>query len=336
MKRKISLFVAIASLLITGCNQNKEEPKELCNEISQNDWNSYRQYVDLSTGIRMSYVEMGNPNGEPIVLQHGMTDNSRSWSLAAPYFAKAGYHVYMPDLRGQGYSQEADGHYTALTYAADLNAFFEAKHIESAICVGHSLGSYTMQSFWLQFPERVKKVVLVSSIPQFGYQAEGLHNLYNSKIKPLAEDGHLDDSFLENYWYNCDGEPVESEIVDNGEHAIFLKFMAEEAKRLSKKTWTNIIMGMLETNFCGDDKNISQYSFFDKTKQCLILHGETDTMTTTTYQGELVEVLSNEQKTNVTYREYQGVGHNIQFVTPKRCATDILGWLSSGVLPPLN
>jgi len=330
MKKRLYLFTAIVPLLLTGCGS------KLPTEISQDDWNEHRQYVELSTGVRMSYVEMGDPNGEPIVLQHGMTDNSRSWSLAAPYFAKAGYHVYMPDLRGQGYSQEMEGHYTALTYGADLNAFFDAKKIDSAICVGHSLGSYTMQSFWLQFPERVKKVVLVSSLPQFGYQSEALQNLYSAKIEPLADDGHLDDSFLTGYWYNCSAEPVEKEIKDSGEFDRFINYMASEAKRLSKKAWTNILMGMLETNFCGEDKDTNSYKYFDKSKDCLILHGETDTMTAGTYQQELCDLLSDEAKTNVTYREYQGVGHNIQFVTPKRCATDILGWLSTGKLPDLD
>jgi len=334
MNKLLKLCIPFLSLLLVGCNSKSEPTKvTLPNEICQNDWNSHRQYVNLSTGLRMSYVEMGNVDGEPIILQHGMTDNSRSWSLAAPYFAKAGYHVYMPDLRGQGYSEEKDGHYTTFTYATDLNAFFDAMNIESAICVGHSLGSFTMQTFWMMFPQRVKKCVLVSSIPEFGYQSAGLQQLLTSYIEPLPEDGHLPDSFLTGYWYNCSNEPVETEIQQSGEFDIFIDNMAKEAKRLSKKTWINIIMGMMESNFCGDDKSVNLYKYVDKTKKCLILHGETDTMTAGTYQSELVELLSNEQKDNVTYREYIGVGHNIQFVTPKKCATDILGWLTTGNLP---
>lgn len=50
----------------------------LCNcgmQISQEDWDSHRQYVDLATGITMSYVEMGVEDGPALILQHGMTDN---------------------------------------------------------------------------------------------------------------------------------------------------------------------------------------------------------------------------------------------------------------------
>jgi len=328
MKRKLTLLtMPLLVLPLTGCSS-------LPKYISQDDWNNNRKYVQLSTGVKMCYVEMGDPHGKPIILQHGMTDNSRSWSLAAPYFAAAGYHVYIPDLRGQGKSQEMDGHYTTYTYATDLNAFCEAKNIDKAICVGHSLGSFTMQTFWLMYPNRVEKTVLVSSIPLLGYQASSLQYIYDEKVKKLPEGGHLSDDFMD-YWYDCSKEPVEPEIKGTIFDS-FISNMKKEAQALSKKAWTNIIFGMLESNFCGNDKETNMYKYFDKTKDCLILHGSTDSMTKSEYQDELCKSLSNESKTNVTYREYNGVGHNIQFVTPKQCATDILGWLKDGKLPELK
>lgn len=324
IKQITKLFVPFMALVLTSCGNS------LPKEISQNDWNAHRQYIDLSTGLKMSYVEMGDQNGKPIILQHGMTDNSRSWSLAAPYFAKAGYHVYMPDLRGQGCSQEMNGDYTTLLYARDLNAFCAAKNIDKAICVGHSLGSFTMQSFWMLYPERVEKCVLVSSIPLLGYQADKLEYIYETIVKPLPEDGHMSDAFMES-WYDCSGEPVEAEI--KGEvFDTFIKNMKKEAQALSKKSWSNIIRGMIDSDLSGSLSGYSFYSQFDKSKQCLILHGSTDTMTKGEYQAELVSLLQNDAKNNITYYEYEGVGHNIQFVTPKRCSNDILSWLNTGKL----
>jgi len=322
IKRITKLFIPFIAILLSSCSG------ALPKEISQNDWNSHRQYVQLSTGVKMSFVEMGDRNGKPIILQHGMTDNSRSWSFAAPYFAKAGYHVYMPDLRGQGYSQEMGGHYTTLLYARDLNAFCAAKNIEKAICVGHSLGSFTMQSFWMLYPERVEKCVLVSSIPLLGYQALGLAALYEYYVKPLPEDGHMPDDFMVG-WY--EGEPLEDEIKGEPFNT-FVSYMKKEAQALSKKAWTNIIMGMIDSDLNGGLPGTGLYSQFDKSKQCLILHGSTDTMTKGEYQEELISLLQNDAKDNVTYHEYEGVGHNIQFVMPKKCSNDILTWLNTGKL----
>lgn len=323
-KKSLLLTMPIIAMSLASCGS-------LPKSIAQDDWDKNRQYIELSTGLKMCYVEMGDPNGKPIILQHGMTDNSRSWSLAAPYFAEAGYHVYMPDLRGQGKSSTMEGHYTTFQYATDLNAFCEAKKIDKAVCVGHSLGSFTMQTFWLMYPERVEKTVLVSSIPLFGYQAERLQTMYDAKIKPLKDDEHLSDAFMD-FWYDCSKDPVEEEI--KGEvFDKFLNYMKKEAQGLCKKAWTNVLFGMLESNFCGSDKTSNMYKYIDKSKDCLILHGSTDEMTASVYQDELCNLLKNEQGSNVTYREYNGVGHNIQFVTPKKCSTDILGWLNTGKLP---
>ena len=102
----VLLLALMAVFVLTACGGESAEEEsaapELAMEIAQADWDSYRQKIDLSTGITMAYVEMGVEDGEPLMLIHGMTDNSRSWSLIAPYFAEAGYHIYMIDLRGHG------------------------------------------------------------------------------------------------------------------------------------------------------------------------------------------------------------------------------------------
>ena len=36
-------------------------------EISQEDWDANRQYIELDTGITMSYVEMGDPDGPDLI-----------------------------------------------------------------------------------------------------------------------------------------------------------------------------------------------------------------------------------------------------------------------------
>jgi len=304
----------------TGGQQPKADAPALPLEISQDDWADAKQFANLSTGIRMAYVEMGDPDGEVVILQHGMTDNSRSWSLAAPYFAKAGYHVFLPDLRGMGKTDAPDGYYTTITYATDMEAFFDAMGIDKAIVIGHSLGSFTVQTFALMFPERCSKVVLVSSIPIKDYQNEGLMKLYYGYIDPIGEDEHPTDEFMD-FWYDCTFKE------DNAEEVEFDKFLAglkTESQALSKQTWKNIFMGMAATNL------ESIYPEFDPTLPVLILHGDDDSMTKLEYQEELCELL---QVPRSSYRNYVGVGHNIQFEITEQSSHDILYWLDHGELP---
>ncbi len=322
MKKVLYLLLVTALIAATfvGCNKKDSDKKELPQTISQDEWADAKRYVSLSTGIKMAYVEMGNPDGPVVILQHGMTDNSRSWSLAVPYFVEAGYHVYLPDLRGMGKSDAPDGYYTTVTYATDMEAFFDAMKIDKAIVVGHSLGSFTVQTFALLFPERCEKVVLVSSIPVKQYQTESLVRLYTTYIEPLGENDHPSDAFMD-YWYDCTFKE------DNAEEVEFDKCIAglkAESKALAKSTWKNILLGLAATDLGG------LYSEFDTSIPVLLLHGDDDTMTKNENQTELKDFLNIDSD---SFMNYEGVGHNIQFEIPNRCANDILTWIATGSLP---
>lgn len=324
MKKIICLIIVILLVLTTfaGCGDNQSQKKELPMTISQENWADAKQFVELSTGIKMAYVEMGNPEGPVIILQHGMTDNSRSWSLAAPYFAEAGYHVYLPDLRGMGKSDAPDGYYTPITYATDLEAFFDAMNIDKAVLVGHSLGSYTVQCFSVMFPERCEKIVLVSSLPIKKYQNASLVPAYQKYVEPLEEDGHPSDAFMDSWYATILHEEKFADVFDT-----FLANMKKEAQVLSKKAWKNIMLGMVAVDMT------DLYTQIDRSIPVLVLHGNDDTMALTQYQDELLEIFAVEEN---SYVNYEGIGHNIQFEMPEKCATDILTWLDTGSLLKQN
>jgi len=311
------IFMIISIITVTGCTNSNNGNKELPQTIYQDEWADSKQYIKLSTGITMAYIEMGNPEGEVVILQHGMTDNSRSWSLAVPYFVEAGYHIYLPDLRGMGKSDAPDGYYTTITYATDMEAFFNAMNINKAIVIGHSLGSFTVQTFALMFPERCEKVVLVSSIPVIQYQTKSLVNLYNTYIEPLGENDHPSDKFMD-YWYDCTFKETNADEVEFDKCIAGIK---AESKALAKNTWKNILLGLAATDLEG------LYSKFDCNLKVLLLHGKDDEMTKNENQDELKTLLNIDSN---SFINYEGVGHNIQFEIPNKCANDILKWLSTG------
>jgi len=201
-----------------------------------------------------------------------------------------------------------------------MEAFFDVMGIDQAVVIGHSLGSFTVQTFALMFPERCSKVVLVSSITLKDYQSEGLSRLLDKFIDPLSEDEHPADEFMD-LWYDCTFKE------DNAEEIEFDKFLASlkaESKALSKQTWQNIILGLEASNL----KDI--YNRFDTDIPVLLLHGDDDSMTKSEYQEELMSLLDIPAS---SYRNYIGVGHNIQFEITAQSSNDILYWLENGVLP---
>jgi alpha-beta hydrolase superfamily lysophospholipase len=66
--------------------------------IDQGGWNARKQKVRLANRITLAYVELGDPKGEPLLLLHGYTDTSRSWTQVAPWLLR--HRLLVPDQRG--------------------------------------------------------------------------------------------------------------------------------------------------------------------------------------------------------------------------------------------
>ncbi len=280
------------------------EAPELQMEIAQADWDSYRQKIELPTGITMAYVEMGTEDGDPLVLIHGMTDNSRAWSLIAPYFTEAGYHVYMIDLRGHGETDKPNnGFYTTDDYAEDVAAFMDAKGIEKADIIGHSLGSMTAQTFELLYPEKCNHVVWESSTP---VNAEALGTFYYEYGKELGADEHPDDAFMEEWYTNPN--PVDEE---------FLGYEMEESQALPGADWICIAGGATFSNLD------PYYQYLDDSIPTLILWGSADGFFDQAKQDALREL-----GPFAKFIAYEGNGHNLQWEIPEQMAKDCIAFFN--------
>lgn len=108
-----------------------------------------------------------------IIILHGFTESAEKFREIAYYFRKAGYSVFVPDLRGHGKScrtSEKEGKVeidSFDTYSKDLDAFIESvvkpmgANRETYI-YSHSLGSTVALLYMLDHPYTVKKAVLSS------------------------------------------------------------------------------------------------------------------------------------------------------------------------------
>jgi pimeloyl-ACP methyl ester carboxylesterase len=101
-------------------------------------------------------------SGPAVLLIHGMINSSRHWRALAEELA-VDHTVIAPDLIGHGDSATPRGDYSIGAHAAAIRDLLAALGVRSATVVGHSLGGgIAMQFFW-QFPERVERLVLISS-----------------------------------------------------------------------------------------------------------------------------------------------------------------------------
>jgi pimeloyl-ACP methyl ester carboxylesterase len=163
--RALVAFCLLASLCVTPAVASAAwvEPiaKPAIAAVDQAGWNAQKRRVKLSSGLELAYVDLGDPKGRPLLLLHGFTDSSRSWSLLVPDLHR--YRLIIPDQRGHGASDAPDCCYDLTQLADDARQLLDALQIDRAAVAGHSMGSMVTMALAADHPERVERIVLLGS-----------------------------------------------------------------------------------------------------------------------------------------------------------------------------
>jgi proline-specific peptidase len=139
-------------------------------------------------GIKICYEIHGN--GDPIILVHGFGSKKDGWKFSQlPELSKE-YKVIIFDNRGAGKSDRPNEPYTMELFADDLNILMQFLKIDKAHVLGCSLGGMIVQTFAINYPERIRKLILINTTPTFPSDKSGIevyknHNItkYNALMK---------------------------------------------------------------------------------------------------------------------------------------------------------
>ena len=131
-------------------------------------WKDQQKYVDVGDGLNMAYVEMGDPDGDPILFLHGNLTSSYLWRNIMPYCTPFGRCI-APDFMGMGYSDRlpnsGPGVYTYENQRKYMFRAFEALGIaENIVPVIHDWGSILGFDLVYSQPESIKGVAFMESV----------------------------------------------------------------------------------------------------------------------------------------------------------------------------
>ena len=113
-------------------------------------------YADNS-GVKIYWEEQGV--GDPLLLIMGLSYTHDMWHRTVPVVSQR-YRTISFDNRGVGRSDVPRGPYPIATMAADAAAVMDAAGVEHAHVFGVSMGGMIAQEFALQYPDRVRSLIL--------------------------------------------------------------------------------------------------------------------------------------------------------------------------------
>jgi pimeloyl-ACP methyl ester carboxylesterase len=241
-------------------------------------------------GYRMHYETEGPANGTALVLVHGLGGRAEDWRDLAPFLAKAGFRVYLPDLIGYGRSQKPrDFSYAVRDEAKIVVDFLDAVGLKQVDLGGWSMGGAIVEHLAFDHPERVRRLML--------FDSAGLYVLpaWDTKLFTPANPAELDQ--------------LDALLMPNPPHCP--PFVARDILRVSDhRAW--IIHRALDSMLTGNDatdKLLPQLRM-----PVLLVWGAEDRIIPLS-QGETMHKLVPQSELAV----FAGCGH----LAPGGCATQI-------------
>jgi pimeloyl-ACP methyl ester carboxylesterase len=257
--------------------------------------------IELSTGVRLPFVEQGSRSGTPVTLLHGATDSWRSFEPVMPFLSPS-VRAFALTQRGHGDADKPLTCYRPEDFAGDVVAFLDAQGIERAIIAGHSLGSFVAQRVALDHPERVLGLVLAGSHTTLRDHA-GIGDFWDAVISTLTDP--IDPAIAREFQESTVAKPLPPGLLDT---------FVQESLKAPARVWREIFAGMIEANHRPRLGVISAPT--------LILWGDRDTLIPSDEQDRLLAGIPNARLT-----VYPGIGHALHWEDPQRFAADLTAFV---------
>jgi pimeloyl-ACP methyl ester carboxylesterase len=252
--------------------------------------------VGLADGTTICYRQQGPAAGPAVIMLHGYSDSSFSFSRVLPLLPSTVRAVAL-DQRGHGRSSRG-AEYSLESMARDVIAVMDALEIPTATVVGHSMGSFVARCAAALAPTRVRRLVLLGA----GISARNAV-LYALRDAVSALTDPVDPSFVHEFQYSTVALPVPD---------TFMESVIAESHRLDAPTWKAVLEGMMAYESVEGRLWVPT----------LVLGGDRDAVFSVPEQRAVAEAIRGARLIIVP-----GVGHTLHWEDPPRFVSEVLAFL---------
>jgi pimeloyl-ACP methyl ester carboxylesterase len=175
-------------------------------------------------GLRMRYLDWGDPKAPPLVLLHGGGQSARTWDTCCLLLARR-WRCIALDQRGHGHTDwSAAGHYRLEDHAADLADFLKLLELHQPVLVGMSMGG-------------------VNAIACAGWHTPALRAMVFVDIGPEVQAGPVDRMMkgLESYRFFESPQAAAAQMAGMGarrDQTLLRETLLRNLRRLDDGRWT--------------------------------------------------------------------------------------------------
>lgn len=271
----------------------------------------FTKKMAVINGRKTFYWEKGGTAAQTIIFLHGFPGNHLGLVDFASAF-KGSYRVAIPDLPACGQSEPLAQAHTLKNYAKWLDSFLESLGVRDAIIIGHSFGARTALTCGIYYPERIKKLVLITPV----LKVDGLIAViasYKGKIAKLLPK-NLQKPWLSNALYQKAVHVIVFKSASPARKKEIVKMDDDEIKHLNVRATIEVFDEFYASDLI---TSAGQCKI-----PCLVVAGDKDEIATLTSVQELAAQLPN-----VSLDVMKDSGHLMPLERPLATAKVIQIWL---------
>lgn len=253
--------------------------------------------MSFAQEVCLDYVVEGRQQGVPAILLHGFTDSCKAFSRVMTWLPQSMCTVAVSQ-RGHGESDRPETGYSPSDFAADIASLMDRLDLEQAVIIGHCMGATVAQQFAIDYPERVRGLVLASSF--FKLQGHPLVlDLWESTVSKLQDP--IDPSMVRTF---------QSSAINKQVPKLFFDSVIRESLKVPARVWKATLQALMETDLTPELQNIHVPT--------MLLWGDQDVFVGRSEQEKLLASIPGSR-----LKVYSGTGHSPHWEDPARFAADI-------------
>jgi non-heme chloroperoxidase len=251
----------------------------------------------LANGLKLPYVEQGDPAGVPVVFLHAFADSWRTFERVFPFLPRSIRAIALTQ-RGHGDADRPASGYGVEDFTADVGAFMDTIGLEAAVIVASSSASLTAQRFAAEQPRRTLGLAFIGA-PRSFRDKPGLAT-FIGEVRQLRDP--IDPAFVREFAEATVSGPVPP---------AFLEMVIAENLKVPAAVWKSTLEGLVEAVPATETATV--------TAPTVILWGDCDEFLPRSDQEAFAAAIPGSRLV-----VYEGTGHVVHWEQPERVAADLV------------